>query len=102
MLQSKKYITFWSALALAVLSLWSGIPAARATLPLLPVLNWQPRSDWDNVKVNTKPLAYGDGIHDDTAALQNGLNYIAIGNYGCKTLYLPAGTISKKGILTVH
>ena len=92
MLQSKKYITLRTALALAVLSFWSGIPAARATLPLLPVLSWQPRSDWDNVKVNTKPLAYGDGIHDDTTALQNGLNYIAIGNYGSKTLYLPAGT----------
>ena len=87
-----KHIALWPALVLAALNFWAGIPAAQAALPLLPVLNWQPRSDWHNVKVTTKLHAYGDGIHDDTAALQNGLNSIALGNYGRKTLYLPAGT----------
>jgi len=92
MLQSKKHISLWPAFVLAALSFWASTPAAKASLPLLPVLNWQPRTDWNNVKVNAKPLAYGDGIHDDTTALQIALNSIATGFYGRKTLYLPAGT----------
>ena len=102
MLQSKKNTPLWIALALAVLGFQLATPAARASrlgvptlrtsLPPLPALNWPLHSDWINVKTNGKPSAFGDGIHDDTAALQAGLNKIALSDFGPKTLFLPAGT----------
>ena len=61
----------------------------------IPELNWEPRSDWINVKTGVAPGAKGDGIADDTAALQAALDKLN-GAYGevhtCKTVYLPAGT----------
>jgi len=75
--------------------------ASASTAPLLPVLNWQQRSDWVNVKTGVRPAAYGDGVHDDTAAIQAGLNIIAQGSYGRKTLYLPAGTYRISKTLTM-
>ena len=92
MLRGKRSHGFRLALALPFLSLWIGLSAVHAALPLLPVLNWQQRSDWINAKAAGKLVAYGDGIHDDTTAIQAALNGIAAGKFGRKTLYLPAGT----------
>ena len=101
MLKSKFLYQILSALALAVFSQWPA-PSARAAVPSLPTLNWQQRSDWVNVKTDVTPHAYGDGVHDDTAAIQAGLNILPQEGYGRKTLYLPAGTyrISKTLTLT--
>jgi hypothetical protein len=70
----------WSAFALL-------IPPAKANPPDTPVLDWQPRSDWINVKTVT-PAAAGDGKADDTVAIQAALDR---GSNG-KTIYLPPGT----------
>jgi hypothetical protein len=59
-----------------------------AAPPDIPRMNWQPRSDWINVKTDVAPAAMGDGRADDTAALQAALDRHAIG----KTVYLPPGT----------
>lgn len=42
----------------------------------IPLLNWQERSDWINIKTDIKNPAKGDGIQDDTAAIQFALNLI--------------------------
>lgn len=55
--------------------------SAPAAEPNIPRLDWQPRSDWLNVKTNVTSSAVGDGRADDTAALDRG----AVG----KTIYLP-------------
>jgi len=54
----------------------------------IPRLNWQERSDWINVKTDVTPAAVGDGIADDTAALQAALDNPA----NPKSIYLPPGT----------
>jgi hypothetical protein len=62
------------------------------TLPQLPVLARVPRSDWTSVKALG---AIGDGVADDTAALQEGLDILAANGgdgSGNVTLYFPAGT----------
>ena len=64
----------------------------------VPRLDWQPRSDWINVKSNVSPPAVGDGIHDDTAAIQSALNK---GSNG-KTIYLPPGTYRITQTLVFH
>ena len=61
---------------------------ALAFQPDIPRLDWQPRSDWLNVKTDITPAAVGDGHADDTAALQAALDHGAVG----KTVYLPRGT----------
>lgn len=59
--------------------------APPGAAPSLPVLNWEARSDW----VNVKDLgAVGDGRADDTAALQQALDGVTHGS----TVYFPAGT----------
>ena len=60
---------------------------SAASALAIPELNWQPRSDWVNVKTAVTPAAIGDGKTDDTAALQAALNIVDSGT----TLYLPAG-----------
>ena len=92
MLQSRLHYKILPAFVLAFLGLCLVPPAAWAALPSLPVLNWQQRSDWVNVKTSVAHGAVGDGVHDDTAALQAGLNLLDHGCFGRKTLYLPAGT----------
>jgi hypothetical protein len=64
----------------------------------IPSLNWQPRSDWINVKSNVSPVAIGDGIADDTAALQAALSVPNVG----KTVYIPAGTYRITQTLAMH
>ncbi|MGD0090953.1 MAG: glycosyl hydrolase family 28-related protein [Planctomycetota bacterium] len=52
---------------------------------MIPALNWEPRSDWVNVKQGG---AAGDGVADDTAAIQKALDGVRDGT----TVYLPPGT----------
>jgi hypothetical protein len=54
-----------SFIALAACCLSLSLLAADA--PTIPALNWEPRSDWVNVKTLG---AVGDGIADDTDAIQ--------------------------------
>lgn len=54
----------------------------------LPDLNWTERSDWINVKTDISPPAVGDGVADDTAAIQTALNSNGLGH----TIYFPPGT----------
>jgi hypothetical protein len=102
MLKSKLN-TLLSALLLAIPILLSALPQASAGTATIPVLNWQQRSDWVNVKTSITPAAVGDGVKDDTAAIQAALNRID-NNYisHTKTVYLPAGTyrITKTLMLT--
>ena len=79
--------------ALAVLTL-----TVSAAIPDIPRLAWQPRSDWINVKSNVTPSAVGDGIHDDTAAIQSALNRGSDGH----TIYLPPGTYRITQTLVFH
>jgi hypothetical protein len=61
----------------------------------LPVLNWEPRSDW----VSVKSLgAIGDGKANDTVAIQKALDGIKDGS----TVYLPAGTYRVTKTLTLR
>ena len=81
------------AIALVVLQLAAMHLAAASTAPLLPVLNWQQRSDWVNVKTDVHPTAFGDGVHDDTAAIQAALNRLDDDFLSrTKTVYFPPGT----------
>ena len=92
MLKNKNYHKLLPALAAVASGLCLMLPAVKAAVPSLPTLNWQQRSDWINVKTDVTPAAVGDGIHDDTAAIQTGLNRLSRGYFGSKSLYLPAGT----------
>lgn len=62
--------------------------ASAAALPDIPSLPWQERSDWINVKTDVAPPAVGDGVADDTAAIQAALD---LGRQS-RAVYLPAGT----------
>lgn len=64
----------------------------KAEIPQLPQLNWVERSDWINVKTKVTPPAKGDGVADDTAALQAALDGLKDGYDTPNTLYLPPGT----------
>ena len=101
MLQSN-YIKFLPALLLAVLQLAAAHRAPASPNPVLPVLNWQQRSDWINVKTDVHPSAVGDGVHDDTAAIQAALNRLD-DNYvsRTKTVYFPPGTYRITKTLTL-
>lgn len=55
--------------------------------PQIPELKWEERSDWTNVKSGETP-AKGDGVQDDTAAIQAALNKMQAGS----TIYFPPGT----------
>jgi len=60
----------------------------------IPRLDWQPRSDW----VNVRGLgAVGDGEADDTPALQRALDGVTDGS----TVYLPPGTYRVTETLTL-
>ena len=74
---------------------WRGEPRKRssgrgtASVPLLPSLARIPRSDWCNVRDFG---AVGDGVADDTEALQAGLDAISADNAHNRTLFFPEGT----------
>ena len=59
--------------------------ASAAPCPALPVLNWEPRSDWISVKDHG---AVGDGKADNTEAIQAILSQVKTG----MTIYFPPGT----------
>ncbi len=59
-----------------------------ADAPMIPNLPWEKRSDWLDIKTDITPAAKGDGVADDTAALQAGFTAMKDGS----VLYLPAGT----------
>ena len=59
--------------------------------PQLPDLKWEPRSDWINVKSDVTPKAVGDGLADDTAALQAAFDKLSEAPGEANTVYLPPG-----------
>lgn len=70
--------------------IWVTMPTVQAGAadvtnpPALPVLDWEPRSDWISVKAHG---AKGDGTTDDTVAIQTALNTIKRG----VTIHFPPG-----------
>jgi hypothetical protein len=76
-----------------------GVPEAKAdvptSIPQLPILNWEPRSDWISVK---SAGAVGDGTTDDTAALQAAFALIKRG----VTIYFPPGVYRVTHTLLVN
>lgn len=104
--------TLIAALAIAAIFILLNIPppvaAAQTTLPDIPVLHWEARSDWINVKTDVTPAAIGDGRADDTAAIQHALDRLAIATHeggpapqGDAAVYLPAGTYRITHTLTL-
>ena len=86
-----------------VLLLWLAgvmalVSAGATTAAQLPVLAWSERSDWINVKTDVTPAAVGDGITDDTAAIQAALNTPGSGG----TVYFPPGTYKVTGTLALN
>lgn len=66
------------------------------TYPELPVLNWEQRSDWLNVKalpasVNGGVSAKGDGTTDDTQAIQAAFDEVRKTTSTYSTVYMPEG-----------
>lgn len=59
-----------------------------AAPPQIPSLKWEKRSDWVSVKSDITPAAIGDGIADDTKAIQKALDAMKQGS----VVYLPPGT----------
>ncbi len=77
----------------AALLLASGMPVCGQTYPELPELNWVQRSDWLNVKalpstVNEGNSAKGDGIADDTQAIQAAFEEVRKSGSTYSTVYL--------------
>ena len=86
-----------SAMLLCITLLVCGAYAACAAQKALPVLRWTERSDWLNVMRDVAPKAVGDGVADDSDAIQAALDRLVewesggpVG--GPKVVYLPAGT----------
>ena len=69
--------------------------AAQENLPVIE------RSDWINVKTDVTPAAVGDGVADDTAAIQAALSMLNGGAQGPGAVYLPPGTYRITSTLTV-
>ena len=88
---------FWASSFCFLLSQFLLFPLQAAS-PDIPRLDWQPRSDWINVKTDVTPAAVGDGQADDTAPLQAALNRGVKG----KTVYLPPGTYRITQTLAFH
>ncbi len=70
---------------IACLTLGTVVFAASTPVPRLPALHWEPRSDWISVKAQG---AAGDGVADDTGAIQEAFDQIKRG----VTIYFPPGT----------
>jgi hypothetical protein len=75
------------------------VTAATGTIvlqPQLPQLAWQERPGWVNVKTSSlvSPKAKGDGVADDTKALQAALNLLESNGKDpkAKVIYIPPGT----------
>ena len=63
----------------------------------LPVLNWEPRSDWLSVKACG---AVGDGVADDAAAIQSAYDKVGKPNQ-LHVVYFPPGTYRITKTLTI-
>ncbi|MCX5659942.1 MAG: glycosyl hydrolase family 28-related protein [Planctomycetota bacterium] len=76
-------------LSLSAVRLFAAAPATQISMQI-PALNWEKRSDWISVKdsVGGAPGAKGDGVADDTAAIQKALGQVTNGT----VIYFPAGT----------
>ena len=70
--------------------------AAQETIALVE------RSDWTNVKTDVEPAAVGDGVADDTEALQTALSMLEGKNPETAVVYLPPGTYRITDTLTVR
>jgi hypothetical protein len=84
-----------------MLLVFCGLPALAAAVQI-PSLKWKERSDWINVMTDVRPGAMGDGVADDTAALQAAFDKAGGnngGNWG-KVIYLPPGTYKISATLT--
>ncbi len=86
----------------AIFALTLPAGSARAAVDIGP-MTWTPRSDWVNVKncsaLTGDPNAVGDGVTDDTAALQAALTYVQthlavswLPASSPVTVYFPPGT----------
>lgn len=74
------------------------LPTLSAQAPAdIPVLIWEERSDWVNVKTDVTPPAVGDGLADDTAAIQAALDQ----GGPTKAVYLPPGIYRLTATLTL-
>lgn len=93
----------------AIFALTLPAGSARAAVDIGP-MTWTPRSDWVNVKncsaLTGDPNAVGDGVTDDTAALQGVLTYVqnTLATSGSAarcpvTVYFPPGTYLLKNTL---
>ncbi len=67
----------------------------------LPELHQVKRSDWVNVKTDVNPGAIGDGLTDDTPAIQAALNKIGSHPGTPKVVYLPPGSYRITETLTL-
>ena len=67
---------------------------------MIPDLPWEKRSDWIDVKTDVTPAAKGDGIADDTEAIQAAFKKVDW-NSKLKAIYLPAGTYRITKTLTL-
>ena len=84
-----------------------GISSGNLSALDIGPMTWTPRTDWINVKSCTAysgcTNAVGDGVADDTAALQSVLNYMQANPYGrISTIYFPAGTYKISSTLGFH
>jgi hypothetical protein len=91
MTRMRKLILF--SLCLAVSPLSGAFAAGKTT----PDLAWEKRSDWVDVKTDVTPAAKGDGINDDTEAIQAAFNQLKKG----MTLYFPPGKYRITKTLTI-
>jgi hypothetical protein len=88
---SRNLLAVHLVLILALPLAWAQTPPSS---PQLPALAWEPRSDWQSVKAVG---AVGDGVADDTAAIQKLLDAAQDGT----TVYLPPGIYRLTRTLTL-
>ncbi len=83
------FITGCASLGISSVADGDAMAAYLAAQVNLPVIE---RSDWINVKTDITPGAVGDGIADDTAAIQAALSMLEGRRPATRAVYLPPGT----------